>query len=112
MDTSDFVSVVVTTYNRSDALLAVLEGLTRQTDPNFEVIVADDGSRLEHQQLIFASQAARTLRVIHVWHPDVGFTASSIRNRGVANSCGKYVVFLDGDADPLTCENARLITDF
>jgi glycosyltransferase involved in cell wall biosynthesis len=100
MDASDILSVVITTYNRSDALLAVLDGLTRQTDQNFEVIVADDGSSLEHQQLIFESQSARTLRVIHVWHPDVGFTASSIRNRGVANSCGKYIIFLDGDCVP------------
>ncbi len=45
MNSSDLISVVITTYNRSDALLAVLEGLSRQNDLGFEVIVADDGSR-------------------------------------------------------------------
>ena len=100
MNASQLVSVVITTYNRSDALLAVLRGLERQTDRNFEVIVADDGSRPEHQKAIQESIVARSLRVTHVWHPDVGFTASRIRNRGVAASRGEYVVFLDGDCVP------------
>lgn len=38
------ISVIVTTYNREDALAAVLRSLRGQTDPDFEVIVADDGS--------------------------------------------------------------------
>ena len=41
---ADLVSVIVTTYNRPDALAAVLRSLARQTERNFEVIVADDGS--------------------------------------------------------------------
>ncbi len=100
MNASPLVSVVITTYNRSDALLAVLNGLARQTDRNFEVIVADDGSRPEHQNAIIDSPVARALRVVHVWHPDVGFTASRVRNRGVAASRGQYIVFLDGDCVP------------
>lgn len=100
MQTSERASVVITTYNRSDALLAVLQGLARQTDRNFEVIVADDGSRPEQQQAIFSSDVARALRVVYVWHPDVGFTASRIRNRGVAACSGNYLIFLDGDCVP------------
>jgi glycosyltransferase involved in cell wall biosynthesis len=100
MKASDLVSVVITTYNRSDALLAVLHGLSCQTDSNFEVIVADDGSREEQQRLILESEVAKALRVIHVWHPDIGFTASRIRNRGVATARGAYIVFMDGDCVP------------
>ena len=100
MNAPNFVSVVITTYNRSDALLAVLEGLSRQTDCNFEVIVADDGSTPEQQRIVAQSVVARQLCVIHVWHPDVGFTASRIRNRGVAAASGPYIVFLDGDCVP------------
>ena len=94
------VSVVITTYNRSDALLAVLAGLARQTDRNFEVVVADDGSREEHQRALRESALARELKVVHVWHPDVGFTASKVRNRGVAAARGDYIVFMDGDCVP------------
>jgi glycosyltransferase involved in cell wall biosynthesis len=100
MNASQLVSVVITTYNRSDALLAVLQGLFLQSDRNFEVIVADDGSRPEHQRAVLESSVARALRAVHVWHPDVGFTASRIRNRGVAASRGEYIVFLDGDCVP------------
>ena len=38
------ISIIVTTYNRPDALDAVLRGLARQSDKDFEVVVADDGS--------------------------------------------------------------------
>jgi glycosyltransferase involved in cell wall biosynthesis len=100
MNASQLVSVVITTYNRSDALLAVLDGLALQTDRNFEVVVADDGSRPEQQSVVLASSVARNLRVTHVWHPDVGFTASRIRNRGVAATRGEYVIFMDGDCVP------------
>ena len=100
MNASQLVSVVITTYNRSEALLAVLAGLARQTDRNFEVVVADDGSRTEHQTAILHSPLAKALRLTHVWHPDVGFTASRVRNRGVAASRGAYIVFLDGDCVP------------
>ncbi len=92
--------MVITTYNRSDALLAVLRGLAKQTDKNFEVIVADDGSRPEQQQAWMNTDVARALRVVHVWHPDVGFTASRIRNRGVAVASGNYLIFMDGDCVP------------
>lgn len=100
MNASPLVSVVITTYNRSDALLAVLNGLARQTDPNFEVLVADDGSREEHRSAILTAPVAQALRATYIWHPDVGFTASRVRNRGVAASKGDYIVFLDGDCVP------------
>ena len=100
MNPSDPVSVVITTYNRSDALLAVLAGLARQTDRNFEVIVADDGSRDDQRSMLLDSGVARALRLIHVWHPDVGFTASKVRNRGVMTASSPYIVFLDGDCVP------------
>ncbi len=107
MNANDLVSVVITTYNRSDALLRVLEGLLLQTEKNFEVIVADDGSSIAHQHALTESHAARALRVIHVWHPDVGFTASRVRNRGVAAASGRYIVLMDGDCIPETDFIAR-----
>ncbi|GAB3496345.1 glycosyltransferase family 2 protein [Curvibacter fontanus] len=100
MSPSEPVSVVITTYNRSDALLAVLQGLARQTDRAFEVIVADDGSRVEHRRTILDAPVARELGLTHVWHPDVGFTASRVRNRGVAAARHAYLIFMDGDCVP------------
>jgi GT2 family glycosyltransferase len=100
MDKSLPISVVVTTYNRSDALLAVLDGLSRQTDTHFEVVVADDGSADGHRSKVLAAARASSLKVSHVWHPDIGFTAGRVRNRGVGLASGTYIIFLDGDCVP------------
>ena len=94
------ISIVITTYNRSDALIYVLRGLAAQSDRQFEVVVADDGSRAEHQNAIRAAAAELQLPLTHVWHPDVGFTAAQVRNLGVAACSGDYIVLLDGDCVP------------
>ena len=41
---AELISIIVTTHEREDALDAVLRSLARQTDRDFEVVVADDGS--------------------------------------------------------------------
>jgi glycosyltransferase involved in cell wall biosynthesis len=91
------ISVIVTTYNREDALEAVLRSLARQTDRNFEVVVADDGSRPTTAGLVEAWKSKLGHPLMHVWHEDRGFRAAEIRNRAILASCGAYVVFLDGD---------------
>ena len=98
----DLISVVVTTYNRSEALKPVLRALSQQDDKGFEIIIADDGSSSEHRLEITRSAALCDVPVVHVWHPDVGFTAGRVRNRGVAAARGAYIVFLDGDCVPET----------
>jgi glycosyltransferase involved in cell wall biosynthesis len=98
----DLISVVVTTYNRSEALKSVLRGLSQQDDKGFEIIIADDGSAPEHRLAIARDAALCDVPVVHVWHPDVGFTAGRVRNRGVAAARGSYIVFLDGDCIPET----------
>ena len=50
MSPLDPISVVITTYNRSEALVAVLRGLAAQDDGDFEIIIADDGSLPDHVQ--------------------------------------------------------------
>ncbi len=93
----ELISVIVTTYNRDEALAAVLRSLARQTDPNFEVIVADDGSGPSTAALVESWQARAGHRVVHVWHEDRGFRAAEIRNRAILAARGAYCVFLDGD---------------
>ena len=91
------ISVVVTTYNREDALDAVLRSLAAQKDRNFEVLVADDGSSPATAALIAQWKPRIGLPLFHVWHEDRGFRAAEIRNRAILKSSGELVVFLDGD---------------
>lgn len=94
---AELISVIVTTYNREDALEAVLRSLARQTDTDFEVIVADDGSRPATAKAIDVWKAKCGRRLAHVWHEDRGFRAAEIRNRAILTSRGAYCIFLDGD---------------
>ncbi len=94
---AELISVIVTTYNREDALAAVLRSLGFQTDTDFEVIVADDGSGPPTAALVESMKSAVGHRVEHVWHEDAGFRAGEIRNRAVLAARGDYVIFLDGD---------------
>lgn len=94
---AELISVIVTTYNREEALDAVLRSLERQSDDDFEIIVADDGSGPETAKLIESWKTKIGHRLERVWHEDHGFRAAEIRNRAVLNARGAYYIFLDGD---------------
>lgn len=97
---TDRISVIVATYNRPDALNAVLRGLSVQTDRNFEIVIADDGSEAETGALVAAWARKISVPVRHAWHPDQGFRLAEIRNRAIRISVGAYCIFLDGDCIP------------
>jgi len=100
MSAKPLISVVLTTYNRSDALAVVLAALQRQTDKDFEVVIADDGSQPAHRARIRETANRCSFALAYVWHPDVGFTVARARNLGVAQSRGSYLILLDGDCVP------------
>jgi glycosyltransferase involved in cell wall biosynthesis len=96
----DPISVIVTTFDREDALDAVLRGLSRQTDRDFEIVIADDGSGPATADLLESRKAKLDVPLIHVRHQHSGFRAAEIRNRGILASRGAYCIFLDGDCIP------------
>jgi glycosyltransferase involved in cell wall biosynthesis len=93
----DLISVIVSTYNRADALDAVLRSLSRQSDRNFEIAIADDGSGAATERVVRDWTVRAPVAVKHVWHEDRGFRLAEIRNLGIAASAGRYLIFLDGD---------------
>jgi len=94
------ISFIVLTYNRTDALLAVLRSLAAQCDMRHEVLIADDGSRPDQVEMLYERCPVFKCPVRHVWHPDVGFTAARARNLAASHATGDYLVFLDGDCVP------------
>jgi glycosyltransferase involved in cell wall biosynthesis len=94
---SDLISIIVTTYEREDALDAVLRALSYQTDRRFEVVVADDGSGPATAALVERWKVRLGVPLRHVWQEHHGFRAAELRNRGLLESCGVYCIFLDGD---------------
>jgi glycosyltransferase involved in cell wall biosynthesis len=97
---AELISVIVTTFNREDALAAVLRGLSRQRDRDFEVVVADDGSGPSTAALVETWRRKFDVPLRRVWHPHRDFRAGEIRNRAILASQGTYCVFLDGDCIP------------
>lgn len=94
------LSAVVTTYNQPRALELVLWGYAAQSDRDFEVVVADDGSSDETARLIGRMRTETRLRIVHVWHEDHGFRKTLILNRAIVAAGGEYLLFTDGDCIP------------
>jgi glycosyltransferase involved in cell wall biosynthesis len=94
------VCVIITTYNRPDALAAVLAGYLAQQNAEFELIVADDGSTDDTRRIVEVFKSQVRFPVVHVWHEDRGFRAAAIRNRALAATDADYIVFSDGDCVP------------
>ncbi|MGQ0695677.1 MAG: glycosyltransferase family 2 protein [Nitrospiraceae bacterium] len=93
-------AVILTTYNRPDALAAVLEGYCAQRDRDFELIVADDGSTEETKSMVDTFERREAYPLRYVWQEDRGFRAAAIRNRAMAATTADYVIFTDGDCIP------------
>jgi len=89
-------SVIVTTYNRPDALRICLQSLLAQNQLPADILIADDGSSKETRQLLEQMHDPNRL-IKHVWQDDDGFRAGTIRNKAVAESSSSYLIFLDGD---------------
>jgi len=97
---ADLISVIVTTYNRPDALDAVLRALARQSDRNFEIVIADDGSTPDTARLVDAWTSRLPVPLKYIRHEHDGFRGGEIRNRGIRASAGRLCIFLDGDCLP------------
>ena len=94
------LSVIVSTYNKPHFLERVLWGYAVQTDRDFELVVADDGSGPETADLIRRVRAESGMELVHVWHEDRGFRKTEILNRAIVASRGDYLLFTDGDCIP------------
>jgi glycosyltransferase involved in cell wall biosynthesis len=94
------ISVILSTYNRPRDLERVLWGYAAQTDRDFELLVADDGSGPETVELLRGTADRMGVRPVHVWHEDRGFRKTVILNRAIEVSTGDYLLFSDGDCIP------------
>jgi glycosyltransferase involved in cell wall biosynthesis len=89
--------LVVTTYERPDALARVLDAVAAQSRLPDELIVADDGSGPATAAVIGRHASRAPYPVRHEWQAHAGFRAGRIRNAAVSRTRCEYVVLLDGD---------------
>ena len=91
------ISILLATYNWPQALKLCLESLATQTDKNFEIIIADDGSTESTKGLVKTIKASHPISITHLWQEDQGFRKTKILNQAIAAAHGDYLIFLDGD---------------
>jgi glycosyltransferase involved in cell wall biosynthesis len=94
------VSVIITTYNSEEWLSKVLEGYCQQTENDFEVVVADDGSTSKTKDVIDSFQSKFKFPIVHVWQEDNGFQKCKILNKAILKTNSDYLLFTDGDCIP------------
>lgn len=89
-------SIVITTFNRPDYLRAAIDSALGQTYPNVEVLVVDDGSNADNRRRAKELVAKYNNPRLRYFHKENG-GPSSARNRGIAESQGEFLKFLDDD---------------
>lgn len=90
-------SLIISTYNWPQALQLCLLSVQQQSVLPDEIIIADDGSGADTQQVIDAMRHDFPVKLVHIWQKDEGFQLSRIRNKAIAAARYDYVIQVDGD---------------
>jgi glycosyltransferase involved in cell wall biosynthesis len=93
-------SVIFTTYNQPDWLEKTFWGFYCQSEKDFEVVVADDGSNHATRCLVEQLRAQAPFPVKYIWQPDEGFRKCAILNKAILQASSDYLIFTDGDCIP------------
>jgi glycosyltransferase involved in cell wall biosynthesis len=94
------LSVIVTLYKNLPFLDMILRGMEKQTDTDFELIVAEDDNAAATVEYLKGQSQGMPYLIRHVSHEDLGFRKNEILNKAVAAANGEFLVFLDGDCIP------------
>lgn len=90
-------SLIISTYNRPDALEVCLRSILKlRTFPD-EVIIGDDGSTEETEELVIRMSADFPIPIKYIRQEDEGFRLAMIRNKCIAAASGEYIIQIDGD---------------
>jgi glycosyltransferase involved in cell wall biosynthesis len=94
------LTVIISTYNAPSWLEKVLWGYSVQTNQNFEIIIADDGSTEETKTLIESFMKDYPVKIYHLWHKDEGYRRQELLNKAILKSNYDYILMTDGDCIP------------
>lgn len=93
-------TVIAAFYNKIDYLKLVLAGFERQTTKDFELIIADDGSKENVVAEINKIKATYSFPIKHIWQEDKGFRKNKILNKAINKAESDYLIFIDADCVP------------
>lgn len=87
------VSVIIPAYNCANSISETIESVLSQSYPNFEIIVVDDGSTDNTQEVLMPYIINE--QITYICQMNMGPCVA--RNRGIKASKGEYIAFLDAD---------------
>lgn len=91
---NDLISIIVPVYNTATYLQKCIDSLVSQTYPDIEIILVNDGSTDE--SLKICKENSKRYENIKVFSQN-NSGVSAARNRGIRESQGKYITFVDSD---------------
>lgn len=91
------ISIIVTTYNRANTIERCLDSILNQEFPNYEILLIDDGSTDNTQEIIRKYEDSRLVKIKHPINR--GVTAA--KNTGLNNIHGEWFTFVDSDDEIL-----------
>lgn len=86
------VSIIIPTYNNNPVVCQAIDCSLNQTYENLEIIVVDDGSTDNTEQLLNEKYKGK---IVYIRQENKG--TGGARNTGIRNASGKYLQFLDAD---------------
>lgn len=87
------VSIIMPTYNRAHVIARAIKSVMKQTYQNWELLIIDDGSVDDTEQVVTAIHDSRICYV----KLSENRGACHARNRGLDRAKGAYIAFLDSD---------------
>jgi glycosyltransferase involved in cell wall biosynthesis len=87
------VSIIIPTYNRAELIMETIESVRAQTYTNWELIIVDDGSDDDTEEIINKLKDGN-IRYIKIARSGIG---GRVKNKGIEKVTGGLIAFLDSD---------------
>lgn len=92
----DLVTVIITTYKRSDLIERAIKSVLNQTYKNIEIIVVDDNAKIPEERKKTAEIVKKYKKIKYIQN-DENLGGALSRNEGIYRANGQYIAFLDDD---------------
>ncbi|MDX1349895.1 MAG: glycosyltransferase [Putridiphycobacter sp.] len=94
-------SLIISYYQNIPNLRLILEGLNRQSNSNFEVIIAEDDANEETISFVQEMRSVYPFVIKHVFQSeDDGFRKNKMLNKAILVANHELILFIDGDCIP------------